>query len=119
MRTMSFDERELEELKRKKLEELQKQMLAKQQEEELKRREEAIKAEILRNILTAEARQRLANVKLVRPELAEQVENYLIVLAQSGRIPKPITDEEIKEILARLSGSQRRETRINIRERGW
>ncbi len=116
---MSFDERELEEIKRKKMEELQKQLLAKQQEEEIKRREEALKEELLRKILTAEARQRLANVKLVRPELAEQVENYLIALYQSGRIPRPLTDEEIKEILARLTGSQRRETRINIRERGW
>ena len=116
---MSFDDRELEELKRKKLEELQKQMALKQQEEEIKRRQEAIKAEILRKVLTAEARQRLANVKLVRPELAEQVENYIIALAQSGRIPRPLTDEEIKEILSQLSGSQRRETRINIRERGW
>jgi len=116
---MSFDERELEELKRKKLEELQKQMMLKQQEEEIRRREEALKAEILRKILTDKARERLNNVKLVRPELAEQVENYLIALAQSGRITRPLTVEEIKEILARLSGSERRETRINIRERGW
>jgi len=116
---MNFDERELEELKRKKLEELQRQMALKKQEEEIKKKQEEIKAEILRKVLTVEARQRLANVKLVRPELAEQVESYIIALAQAGRIPRPLTDEEIKEILAQLSGSQRRETRINIRERGW
>ncbi len=116
---MSFDERELEELKKKKLMELQKQLAQKEQEELIKKQQEMVKESILRKILTSEARQRLTNVKLVRPELAEQVENYLIALAQSGRITRPLTDEEIKEILAQLSGAQRRTGRINIRERGW
>ena len=116
---MNFDERELEELKKKKLMELQKQLAQKEQEELIKKQQEMVKESILRKILTSEARQRLTNVKLVRPELAEQVENYLIALAQSGRITRPLTDEEIKEILAQLSGAQRRTGRINIRERGW
>ncbi len=117
---MSFDDRELEELKRKKLMELQRELQEKKALEEAKAREELIKEEILRKILTTEARQRLTNVKLVKPELAAQVENYLIALAQAGRIPRPITDEELKEILARLTASERRVGgRINIKERGW
>lgn len=116
---MSFDDKELEELKKKKLMELQKQLAQKEEEELVKRQQQALKESILRKILTSEARQRLTNVKLVRPELAEQVENYLIALAQSGRITRPLTDEEIKEILAQLSGAQRRSGKINIKERGW
>ena len=117
---MSIDERELEELKRKKMMELQKELEKKKAMEEMKAKEELIKEEILRNILTSEARQRLANVKLVRPELAAQVENYLIALAQAGRIPRPITDEELKEILSKLTTYERRPSgRINIKERGW
>jgi len=119
VRTMSFDERELEELKRKKLMELQRQLEEQKKAEEIKRQQELAKEAILKKILTSEARARLTNVKLVRPELAEQVENYLIALAQAGRITRPLTDAEIKEILARLSGQTRREGKINIRERGW
>ncbi len=116
---MSFDDKELEELKKRKLMELQKQLAQKEQEELIRKQQEMVKESILRKILTTEARQRLTNVKLVRPELAEQVENYLVALAQSGRITRPLTDEEIREILAQLSGSQRRTGKINIKERGW
>jgi programmed cell death protein 5 len=116
---MSFDDREIEEIKRRKLMELQRQLEQKKQEEQLKKQQELIKESILRKILTSEARARLANVKMVRPELAEQVENYLIALAQAGRITRPLTDSEIKEILAQLTASTRREGKINIKERGW
>lgn len=87
----------------------------KQKKAELQAKKEAM----LRVILTPEARQRLTNVKLVRPELAESLEDQLIALAQAGRIKIPITDEELKEILAQLAEQNRREFRIQIRERGW
>lgn len=87
----------------------------KQKKAELEARKEAL----LRVILTPEARQRLTNVKLVRPELAESLENQLIALAQAGRIKIPITDDELKEILAQLAGQSKREFKIQIRERGW
>lgn len=79
----------------------------------------AQKDALLRGILTEEARQRLTNLRLVRPELVEGIENQLIALAQSGRIRIPITDEELKELLAQLVGRERRDFNINIRERGW
>ncbi|ALU11955.1 hypothetical protein EYM_06585 [Ignicoccus islandicus DSM 13165] len=117
---LSIDERELEELKRRKLMELQRELESKKAEEQRRAKEELIREEILRRALTSEARQRLANVKLVRPELAIQVENYIIALAQAGRIPRPITDEELKEILAKLTAHERSTGgRINIKERGW
>ncbi|ABU81468.1 DNA-binding protein [Ignicoccus hospitalis] len=116
---MSFDDRELEEIRKKKLMELQKRMEEERKAEELRKKQQLVKETILKSILTSEARARLANVKLVRPELAEQVENYLIALAQAGRIARPLTDAEVKEILARLAGETRREGRINIKERGW
>ena len=116
---MSFDDKELEEIKRKKLMELQKQLEEQKKAEELKKREELIRESILKKILTSEARARLANVKLVKPQLAVQVENYLIALAQAGRITRPLTDAEVKEILAQLAGQERREGKINIKERGW
>ncbi|ADM28212.1 DNA-binding TFAR19-related protein [Ignisphaera aggregans DSM 17230] len=82
-----------------------------------KEAEEARRQEILRTILTPEARERLANIKLVRPEIAKAVEDRLIVLALQGRINRPITDEELKAILSEIYEKTRREFRISIREK--
>lgn len=110
------EDAELEELKRRKLAELRKRVTA---EEERRKRleEELVKQEILRRILTPKARERLANVKLVRPELASFVENQLVALAQSGRLNKQIDDDELKEILADLASRLTREYRIRLQEK--
>ncbi|OYT39755.1 MAG: DNA-binding protein [Desulfurococcales archaeon ex4484_58] len=98
---------ELEEIKRRKMLELQRRL-----EEEKKRREQ-IDA-ILRQILTPEARSRLANLRLVKPELVDLVEQQLIALARSGRIPVPVKDDFLKKLLAQLYEQTHRETRIRI-----
>ena len=107
---MSEDE-ELEALRKKRLMELQRQMLQEQQRAEAQRRLELQKQSLMRRILTPKARQRLANLKMVRPEFASQLEVQLIQIAQQGRIGLPITDDQLKEILSRLQRS-RREIRI-------
>jgi len=57
---------------------------------------------VLQVVLDAQARQRLMNIRLVKPELAASVENYLINAASSGRINRPLTDEELKQLLLRI-----------------
>lgn len=110
-----MEDKELEEIKRRKMMELMQNAAAQENVEEKRREEEeAARQAILRQILEPEARERLARIKLVRPELAEAVENQLIILAQSGRLGRMITDEELKSILSRLT-SQRREIRIERR----
>ncbi|MCS7094832.1 MAG: DNA-binding protein [Thaumarchaeota archaeon] len=103
----SPEEAELEEIRRRKMAELQQRAAA----EEARRREEAERAALMRAILTPEARQRLANVKVARPDLAEAVERQLIHLAQSGRLRGQVTDEMLRELLERLT-PKRRETKI-------
>ncbi len=95
-------EDELERLKAKKLAELQERLA---EEEERKRRELERQA-AMRAILTPEARQRLANLRLIRPELVAQLEEQLIQLANSGRIRLPITDDDLKAILSRLTSKR-------------
>ena len=67
---------------------------------------EAQKAALMRKILTPEARQRLQNVKLVKPEFAAQIEIQLLQLAQGGRVPLPINDELLKQLLTQIQGQQ-------------
>ena len=67
---------------------------------------------LLKQILSPEARLRLNNVKMVKPELATMVENYLLGLAAQGRSPGQITDDQLKQIL--LSAQQpKRDFKIN------
>ena len=77
--------------------------------------EEQINAQkeiLLKQILSSEARLRLNNVKMVKPELANMVENYLLGLASQGRSPGQITDDQLKQIL--LSAQQpKRDFKIN------
>tara|TARA_B110000014_G_scaffold262452_1_gene256473 strand:+ start:1801 stop:2088 length:288 start_codon:yes stop_codon:yes gene_type:complete len=54
---------------------------------------------MLKQILSSDARVRLNNVKMVKPELANLVENYLIGLATQGRAQGQITDDQLKQIL--------------------
>jgi programmed cell death protein 5 len=102
-----YDDEELEEIKRRKLLEYQRQLEAGQAEEEKLEEIRRQKQEILRKILTPEARARLANLRMVRPELVEYLENQLIQLVYSGRLQAPITDEVLKEILMQLLDRQR------------
>jgi len=45
---------------------------------------------LLKQLLSSEARLRLNNVKMVKPDLANMVENYLLGLASQGRSPSQI-----------------------------
>lgn len=110
---------ELAEIRRRKLEEMQRNAAEQQAAEEQLKAQEAEKArkqQILRQILDPEARERLNNVRLVKPELAENVENQLIQLASMGRINRLLTDDDIKDILARFIETKR-ETKIERRNK--
>ena len=103
-------EDDLEEIKKKKLLELQQQqMLSQEVAEEEARKEEFDKQKqaILRALLTTEARERLGRIKIARPEIAESIENQLIILAQSGRLKNKINDEQLRGLLAKILPKKR------------
>jgi programmed cell death protein 5 len=78
-------------------------------EESEKRKE---REDVLRVLLSSEARQRLANVRLVKPEVANLIENHIIQLASSGKLRKQLSDDELKQILASVSKPQKKEFKI-------
>jgi len=98
---------ELEEIRRRKLLELQQRLAEEQRRAQAQQQLELQKQAILRRILTPKARQRLTNIKMVRPEFAAQLELQLIQLAQQGRLPMPLNDEQLKNILVQLQAQKR------------
>jgi programmed cell death protein 5 len=109
-----MSDEELEELRRRKLSALQRQASDEQRSAQMEQQLEQQKQALLRNILSPEARQRLANLKMVKPEFTNQLELQLIQLAQQGKIPIPLADDQLKKILTQLQ-SRKRETTIRRR----
>jgi len=60
----------------------------------------AQKEMMLKQVLSSEARLRLNNVRMVKPDLADLVENYIINLTVQGKISGQISDEQLKQILS-------------------
>lgn len=109
-----MEDPELEAIRQRRMAELQQQAQNQAAQQEQAQRYEAQKQGVLRQILTPEARDRLANVRMANPQLADSVENQLIQLAQAGRLRGVVDDAMLRNILAQVS-PQRRE--INIERR--
>ncbi len=102
-----YTEEELAALRRRRYAELQRAAIEEQRQAEARRQFEAQKQVALKVILTPEARQRLTNIRMVKPEFAEQIELQLLQLAQTGKVRVPITDDQLKEALARLQSGRK------------
>ena len=74
---------------------LEKRMRALQAEQQRK--------EIAKRLMTPEAYERLMNVRLSNHELYVQLLNFIVSMAQSSKITSKLTEEQLKQILARLT----------------
>jgi programmed cell death protein 5 len=85
-------------------------------EEDKKRESEdrVMRDRALRVLLTPGARDRLSNVRVVKPDVAKTVEDYLLTMGSQGRLKKEVTDEDLKQILSSLQ-QPKREFKINYK----
>lgn len=109
---------ELSELRRRRMREIESmqasaQLNAAAQQAEVERRD-AERQEVLRRILTPEARERLGRIRLAKPDVAAAVEQQVIALAASGRLNRAVDDATLRALLERIM-PERRE--IHIRRR--
>ncbi|KAG2007882.1 hypothetical protein GB937_008242 [Aspergillus fischeri] len=79
---------------------------------------------ILNQILEPEAADRLGRIRLVKESRAIDVENRLIMLAQTGQIRQKVTEEQLKELLNAIAENQRKDEEeqkivISRRKGGW
>jgi len=105
---------DIDEIRRRRMQQIQQQaaqqqspQAEQQQQEQMRRELEAQKRQAMMQLLTPEARARLANIRLTKPEFVDQIEIQLIQLAQAGRVQSKITDDQLKELLRKLIGKKR------------
>ncbi len=102
---------ELDQIRKRKLLSMQNRVSDEQRQAQAEQQYEQQKQALLAKILTPEARQRLNNLKMVKQEFADQIEMQLIEMAQTGKLPIPLSDAQLKQILIQLQ-SRKRETKI-------
>jgi len=109
-----MSDEELEAIRKRKMASLQQEALKEQAQEQAVVEAQAQKESVLRQILSTEARARLSNIKMVKPQFAEQIEMQLIQLASSGRLRGKVTDEQLKALLVQLQEKER-ERKVTFR----
>jgi len=109
-----MDDPELNALRQRRMAEMQQNGQQQEEARERAKQLEIQKQAVLRQIMTPEARDRLSNVRVANPEMANMVEMQLIQLAQSGRLAGMISDAMLRDILVKVT-PQRREITIERR----
>lgn len=98
------EDKDIEDIRAEKLEKLREQEQNNEEdiEQEMQEREAARK-ELLRKILSEDARKRLKNVSLVDEEKARKVEDMLINMSQQNKLRGQVTEAQIRNILSEIS----------------
>ena len=74
---------------------------------------EQLKRLVKSRVLTKDALERLGRLRMVKPDLAEQIELFIVQLYQQGQIKSMIDDTQLKEILEGITSKKE----FNIRKR--
>ncbi|MGA3112337.1 MAG: DNA-binding protein [Candidatus Bathyarchaeia archaeon] len=106
----AMSDEELDQIRRRKLSSMQRRVSDEQRQGQEEAQIEAQKQALLRKILAPEAQQRLNNLKMVKQDFAEQIEMQLIQMAQTGKLPIPLSDAQLKQILIQLQSRKREPT---------
>lgn len=115
------DEEELRKLREQRLAQLQENQRQAHQNAQMAAQQQAINAQknaLMQKILSSDARARLSNIRLARPQFAEAIEMQLIQQFQTGALRgrMPLSDSFFKELLVQIQKrSQSREQKIKFR----
>lgn len=74
---------------------------------------------MLERILHPEAADRLGRIRMVKEERATEVENRLLMLAQTGQLRQKVTEAQLKDLLNAMSDNQEEEKIVVARRKVW
>ncbi|MED6192870.1 hypothetical protein PIB30_013965 [Stylosanthes scabra] len=83
-------------------------------QEDAKREAEERRQMMLSQILSAEARERLARIALVKPEKARGVEDVILRAAQMGQIAEKVSEERLITLLEQINNQTTRQTKVTV-----
>ncbi|KAL3520174.1 hypothetical protein ACH5RR_018323 [Cinchona calisaya] len=72
---------------------------------------------MLSQILTSEARERLARIALVKPEKARGVEDVILRTAQMGQITEKVSEDKLISLLEQINTQTTKQTKVTIQRR--
>ncbi|WOG89699.1 hypothetical protein DCAR_0208937 [Daucus carota subsp. sativus] len=86
-------------------------------QEEAKREADERRQMMLNQIVSSEARERIARIALVKPEKARGVEDVILRAAQMGQIVEKVSEERLISLLEQINTQTTKQTRVTIQRR--
>ncbi|ERT00086.1 hypothetical protein HMPREF1624_03455 [Sporothrix schenckii ATCC 58251] len=77
-----------------------------EQRQKQQQQQKEARQNLLNQILEPDAADRLARIRLVKEERASAVEDRLLMLAQSGQLRGKVSEDQLKDMLTRLSAAE-------------
>ncbi|KAK4124934.1 DNA-binding TFAR19-related protein [Parathielavia appendiculata] len=122
-----MEDAELEQIRKARLEQLKAQSGAaggtggsgSQEQAQRQQQEAEARKSILNQILEPEAADRLGRIRLVKEQRASDIENRLIMLAQTGQLRQKVTEDQLKELLNAMADNKEEEKIVVNRRKGW
>ncbi|KAG6581408.1 Programmed cell death protein 5 [Cucurbita argyrosperma subsp. argyrosperma] len=120
-----MDDPELEAIRQRRMQELMAQRgVGSQNNPEQQKAQEEAKSEaeerrqmMLSQILSMQARERLARIALVKPEKARGVEDVILRAAQMGQIVEKVSEERLITLLEQINNQTTKQTKVTIQRR--
>ncbi|KAL8260212.1 hypothetical protein R6Q59_028165 [Mikania micrantha] len=86
-------------------------------QEEAKSEADERRQMMLSQILSSQARERLARIALVKPEKARGVEDVVLRAAQMGQIVEKVSEEKLISLLEQINTQTTKQTKVTIQRR--
>ncbi|HJN55046.1 MAG TPA: DNA-binding protein [Candidatus Poseidoniales archaeon] len=70
---------------------------------------------VLRGLMEADARQRIAAIEMARPEFAARIRQFIIERIREGAMRTPVTESAVKRLVQQFDASTKRGRNTTIR----
>jgi programmed cell death protein 5 len=93
------------------------QMEKQQQQQEQQAAAEEQRAQILKAILSPEARERMSNIKMVKADKARKIEDMLIMRAQRGQLGGVVDEDTLIQMLESINEQMESKSKVSFNRR--